>query len=327
MLIIYNNYVYECEGISFSDLDSKKIITEHRVCSINELNLVLEAINDKNKKLDDEAVPDLEETPIEKELNNEDGPLGVSEPQEPESIEPDTSTVPSEPESTPQPPEVEVEPTDTVEPAQPEGGPAEPQTPEEPAEPEIPPTAPKDPPAIAPLKELPPSEKVPDAWLPSKKLSNLYNNFITFFDGKKSINSAGRVIGLNAPGLKQDSKYLEADITAFVQGTEEDPYSVWIKLRRKRPTQDWSFNNPCEVRCNCKAFAYYAANANLRNKSLAGSPAKGKKYRDSSGKTHVINMTLPAPINNPENVPVLCKHLAKVVYELGTRNMISDFNA
>ena len=117
---------------------------------------------------------------------------------------------------------------------------------------------------------------------------------------------------------------MQCDVTAYVQGTEEKPYSTWIKLRRQRPTQNWSFDNPCEVRCSCKAFAYYMSFSNIKNKSLAGPPVRNKKYRDDNGKVRTLNFMLPSPKNNPASVPALCKHLALVAKELLDKNMITE---
>ncbi|MFA5403855.1 MAG: hypothetical protein WC358_02860 [Ignavibacteria bacterium] len=279
---------------------------------------MLEAIDKKNKELD-ETVPDLEPTPEEKLETDKmkQGQEAVPEPT-PAELPPEKPVEPEAPVAEPEAP---------AEPETPEEAPVkepEPTTPTKEEKPEVKPVAaPTNPPAIPPKAELPPTLERSDEWLPSKKLSTLYNNFIDFF-GEDSVNAAGTVVGLEAPGLKQDSKYLQCDITADVQGSEEQPYHTWIKIRRKRNTQNWSFNNPCEVRCNCKAFSYYVANANLRNKSLAGSPTKGKVYKDENGIKRTLNFLLPAPENNPASVPALCKHLALVAKKLLDNGMLTE---
>ena len=320
MKIIIGNYIYESEGTVFNDDDVKEILESHGVESLAKLNTLLEAIEQKNKDEDEESVPDLEPTPEEvKETAKMNAPQ-QSNPQEP-------------PQETPEEPAPEVEPETQPAEEPPAESTPEPQVneepkPEPPAKPEKKapekPVAPKtNPPVIEPKAELTPELKDPSEWLPSKKLSTLYNNYIDFF-GEDSLSDAGTVVGLNAPGLSQESKYVQCDITADVQGKEPKPYRTWIKLRRKRNTQNWSFNNPCEVRCSCKAFAYYVANANVRNKSLAGTPTKGKVYRDETGTKRTINFLLPSPKNNPASVPALCKHLALVAKRLLDNGMITE---
>lgn len=322
MKIAIDNYIYESIGIPFNNEDVTELLESHGIDSLRKLNSILEAIEDKNKKLD-ETVPDLEPTPEEKAESDKmnasadkaelppEGDVGEAKPEpiEPAPEEPKPEEVaPVEPEE-PVAEEPEAKPTPAPKP--------EPKKEEKPLRPET------HPPAIPPKTQLEPEFEKPSEWLPSKKLSTLYNNFIDFF-GEENIDDAGTVVGLEAPGLKHDSKYLQCDITADVQGKEDKPYRAWIKLRRKRNTQDWSFNNPCEVRCTCKAFAYYVANANVRNKSLAGSPAKGKVYRDENGTKRTLNFLLPAPKNNPASVPALCKHLALVSKKLLDNGMISE---
>jgi len=319
MKILIGNYIYESQGIPYSDEDVKELLESHNVNSLHKLNTILEAIEKKNA---DENVPDLEATPEEQteeekmaaQQNNGESPANVPDLETP--AEEPVETPPEEPQGEP-----EAAPSETPEEVpEPEEAPTE-KPPKETSKPVAPP---KDPPAIEPKATLPAVDKSPGEWLPNKKLSTLYNNFIDFFDGQKSLNSAGTIVGLEAPGLKHESKYLQCDVTAFVQGTESDPYSVWIKLRRQRNTQNWSFNNPCEVRCNCKAFAYYVANANLRNKSLAGTPVKGKTYRDENGVKRTLNFLLPAEQNNPAEVPALCKHLALVSKRLLDNGMLTE---
>lgn len=319
MKILIGNYIYESQGVPFSNEDVKELLESHNVSSLSKLNQLLEAIEKKNNELD-ETVPDLEPTPEEKAETEK---MSASQEKEVPPVEPEKPETPEVPEK---PVEPEVEPEAPIEPVEPK---TEPEiAPEKPATPEKKPvekpvSPPTKPPAIPPKTNLDPSLEKPDEWLPSKKLSTLYNNFIDFF-GEESVDQAGTIVGLEAPGLKQDSKYLQCDVTADVQGTEDKPYRVWMKLRRKRNTQNWSFNNPCEVRCTCKAFAYYVANANLRNKSLAGSPAKGKVYRDDSGAKRTLNFLLPAPKNNPAAVPALCKHLALVSKRLLDNGMLTE---
>jgi hypothetical protein len=318
MKILIGDYIYESQGIPFTNEDVIELLESHNVNSLDKLNSLLEAIQNKNELEDnteeEDITPDLEATPEEEEVENKMAAdqQGKSKPEATPETAPSETPL-EEPTEEPIEPAKE-EPTPEAKPSQ--------KTAKEPTKPLTPP---KDPPAIEPKESLPPSvEKNPIDWLPSKKLSTLYNNFIDFFDGEKSLRSAGTVIGLEAPGLKQDSKYLQCDITAFVQGTESDPYSTWIKLRRQRNTQKWSFNNPCEVRCNCKSFIYYVSNANVRNKSLAGTPITGKKYIDDKGITRTINFMLPAPKNNPAAIPALCKHLALVSKKLLDEGMITE---
>lgn len=318
MKVIIGNYIYESEGEVFSDDDVKELLESHRVDSLAALNSLLEAIDQKNADEDEEAVPDLEPTPeevkeTEKMTNSQNAQEPPQEPTEAPTEEPSPES--STPEEVPP---VEPETPQTEEPVVPE----EPQKEEKPKVEK--PVAPRtNPPAIPPKADLDQNQKAPSEWLPSKKLSTLYNNYIDFF-GADSIDDAGTIVGLNAPGLSQESKYVQCDITADVQGKEAKPYRTWIKLRRRRNTQNWSFNNPCEVRCSCKAFAYYVANANVRNKSLAGVPAKGKTYRDENGIKRTINFLLPSPKNNPASVPALCKHLALVAKRLLDNNMITE---
>lgn len=324
MKILIGNYIYESHGIPFNNEDVVELLESHKVSSMSKLNLILEAIEKKNKELD-ETVPDLQPTPEEQAETEK-----MMKNQKDSSVEPEAEPAPEELTSE--------KPTEPEIPAEPEV-PAEPEAPEVPEEKapvsepkptvkeekpvEKPVAAPTNPPAIPPKTELPPTLERSDEWLPSKKLSTLYNNFIDFF-GEESVNAAGTVVGLAAPGLKQDSKYLQCDITADVQGSEEKPYRTWIKLRRKRNTQNWSFNNPCEVRCNCKAFSYYVSNANLRNKSLAGSPIRGKTYIDNNGIKRTLNFMLPSTKNNPASVPALCKHLALVSKKLLDNGMLTE---
>ena len=329
MKILIGDYIYESEGIPYSNEDINELLESHNVKSLKKLNLILEAIEKKNNE-EEEKTPDLQPTPEEKV---EEDKMALAQ----QKAEPEVTPLETKPEEIPteipeepikeepikeEPIETPIEEPEAPSEELPEEVPAEKEAPvKEPVKPIAPP---KDPPAIKPKETLPIEDKAPSNWLPSKKLSTLYNNYIDFFNGDKSLNSAGTVIGLEAPGLKQDSKYLQCDITAFVQGTEETPYSVWIKLRRQRNTQNWSFNNPCEVRCSCKSFAYYVAFSNIKNKSLAGTPVKGKTYIDDSGIKRTINFTLPAPKNNPANIPALCKHLALVSKELLDNKMISE---
>jgi len=318
MKILIGNYIYESHGIPFSNEDVVELLESHKVPSISKLNLILEAIEKKNQELD-ETVPDLEPTPEERAETEKmkQGQEAVPEPT-PAELPPEKPVEPEAPAAEPEAP---------AEPETPEEAPVkepEPTTPTKEEKPEVKPVAaPTNPPAIPPKAELPPTLERSDEWLPSKKLSTLYNNFIDFF-GEESVNAAGTVVGLEAPGLKQDSKYLQCDITADVQGSEEKPYRTWIKIRRKRNTQNWSFNNPCEVRCNCKAFSYYVSNANLRNKSLAGSPIRGKTYIDNNGIKRTLNFMLPSPKNNPASVPALCKHLALVSKKLLDNGMLTE---
>lgn len=318
MKILIGNYIYESHGIPFNNEDVVELLESHKVPSISKLNLILEAIEKKNQELD-ETVPDLEPTPEEQAETEKmkQGQEAVPEPT-PAELPPEKPVEPEAPVAEPEAP---------AEPETPEEAPVkepEPTTPTKEEKPEVKPVAaPTNPPAIPPKAELPPTLERSDEWLPSKKLSTLYNNFIDFF-GEDSVNAAGTVVGLEAPGLKQDSKYLQCDITADVQGSEEQPYHTWIKIRRKRNTQNWSFNNPCEVRCNCKAFSYYVSNANLRNKSLAGSPIRGKTYIDNNGVKRTLNFMLPSTKNNPASVPALCKHLALVAKKLLDNGMLSE---
>src|ERR1019366_7559154 len=111
MPILHKNYIYEAIGTGFTDDDMKTILEESGVSSIKELNALLEAIDDKNKKLDDEEpdVPDLEAPPeeleIEKGENNQpsteplSGPVGGQGPVTPANVPPDISN--NEPENPP----------------------------------------------------------------------------------------------------------------------------------------------------------------------------------------------------------------------------------
>lgn len=323
MKIVIGRYVYESEGVPFNNEDVSMLLESHGVNSISKLNAILEAIEKKNEEADKSSVPDLQPSEEEKAISD-DMKTSTNAPQETPEVDAskETPEEPIEPEAPDVSPEAQPEPTqEPIPEKKPEqSAPSKPEKPKAEKKPLSPPT---NPPAIEPKAELAPELKSEEEWLPSKKLSTLYNNFVDFF-GEEKISEAGTVVGLNAPGLKQDSKYVQCDITADVQGSEDKPYRTWIKLRRKRNTQNWSFNNPCEVRCSCKAFAYYVANANIRNKSLAGSPARGKTYRDDSGTKRTINFLLPSPENNPGSVPALCKHLALVARQLLDNNMITE---
>ena len=344
MAILHKNYIYEAIGSVFTDDDMKIILEESGVGSIKELNTLLEAIDDKNKKLDEEPeeVPDLEAPPeeleIEKNENNQPsdeqlpGPIGGQGP----NIPPDISN--NEPENAPEEPS-NVPPIDVgngpVAPAE-EEAPVEP-TPEttpvekpikEPVKankPEAKPLGIKEPPAIEPEKKLPEKE-MKDGWLVGKTLRTLYNNYISFFKGSKLVDKVGTIIGLNAPGLQQDSKYLMANVTAFVQGSDpkKDPYSVWMVFRRKRQTQNWSMNSPIECRCNCAAFNYYSSYSLWKASALAGRVARNKPFRDENGVVRKIDMTIPATHNNPNSTPILCKHLALVTKRLLDNGMIDE---
>lgn len=323
MKILVGNYIYESVGTVYTDEDVKEMLESSGCMSIEKFNSLLEAVSN---------VPDLEPSEEDSEIEN----AMQSQSSSTQVDQKDSSdSLPEDPEESL---DDSLEPTDTTEVEPPEEPTApvsdEPEAPNEPSnnidtpteEPEVneEPLPEIDPPALAPKKTLP-KEKLKDVeWMPNKTLGTLFTNYKEFFGGEKGMNSAGRVVGLKAPGLKQDSNYLQTDITAFIEGTEEDPYSVWIKLRRKRPTQNWSLENPCEVRCSCKMFSYFVANANLRNKSLAGPPAKNKKYRDDSGKVRTINFTLPSKVNNPSHTPALCKHLATLTQKLIDNNMITE---
>ena len=321
MKILLGNYIYESQGIPFSDDDVTELLESHNIESLQTLNFLLEAAEKKADE-EDATVPDLNPTP-EEDAENEKMNASTA-PEEP-TADNQTPEVPEETPAENQPKAPETTPEEPVEtPTEEEPTPEIKPTEEPSKEPEAQPAPPQTPPAIPPKKQLPVADKSPSEWLPNKKLSTLYNNFIDFFGGQKALNSAGTVIGLQAPGLSQDSKYLQCDITAFVQGTEDKPYSTWIKLRRQRTTQNWSFNNPCEVRCSCKAFAYFLGYSNLKNKSLAGPPVKGKKYKDDNGVMRTINFLLPPVQNNPAEVPAMCKHIALVTKRLLDNGLLSE---
>lgn len=328
MKIVHQNFVYEAVGKVYTEQDIQTILEESGVSSLSQLHALLEAIEDKNKKMDEEEpnpddVPDLQPTPEEKEI--EDKQQAAQTPQE-------APVEPAVPEGGSEVPPIETEPeipaeTPVEEPAaEPSVEPAPASMPaEKKADKEQVPAKPlpiKEPPAVEPSKEVPEVlEKTKDVPY-IRRLSTLYNNFTNFFK-KTTINSAGTIIGLNASGIKNDSKYLQGDVTAFVQGTEEKPYSVWIRLFRKRTTQDFSFNSMCQVRCSCKAYIFYNSFNNSQKKVQAGKLMTNGKMRDSSGNTYTIDMRKPATINNPDpNNVLLCKHLALVTKKLLDNNLI-----
>lgn len=334
MKIVHQNFVYEAVGKVYTEQDIQTILEESGVSSLSQLHALLEAIEDKNKKMDEEEpnpedVPDLQPTPEEKEIEEKQQAAQMSQevPVEPSAPEGGSEVPPieTEPEIPAEAP-VEAEPEPSVEPA------PEPMV----AKDEQKPSADKEqvPEKPLPIKEppmVPPSKEVPEVLEKTKevpylrKLSTLYNNFVRFFK-KPTINAAGTIIGLNATGIKNDSKFLQGDITAFVQGTAKEPYSVWVRLFRKRTTQDFSFNSMSQVRCNCPSFIFYASHNDLNHKVLLGRPITNKKVRDANGNSYTIDMRKPSPINNPDpNNVLMCKHIANVVREAGRKGLLADF--
>ena len=333
MKIVHQNFVYEAVGKVYTEEDIKTILEESGVNSLSQLHALLEAIEDKNKKMDEEEpnpddVPDLQATPEEKEI--EDAQANQQQKSQEAPVEPvapeggsEVPPIETEPEIPAETPVEEPADEPSVEPA-PVSMPAEKKADKE----QVPekPLPIKEPPVV------PPEDKIPEKeldWSNSQTLKTLYNNYVRFF-GSNNINSAGNIVGLNAPGLNEaDSKFLQTDITAFVQSAtdaDKEPYSVWIRLRRKRTTQDFSMNSRAFIKCNCDSFSYYAGHSNILNKTFLGAVPKNKRYVDKDGVVRTINLTLPSPVNNPGNIPICCKHLSKVILELGRKGLIADFN-
>jgi hypothetical protein len=333
MKIVHRNFVYEAVGKVYTEQDIRTILEESGVSSLSQLHALLEAIEDKNKKMDEgepnpDDVPDLQPTPEEKEI--EDKQQAAQTPQEaPVAPEGGSEVPPIETEPVAAP-EVPVEPEKPVEEPAPEIEPEfkkkEPKKPEEKKKITKEPVAIKEPPAIEPEKKLPKEDLKEEMWLKDKQLGTLYNNFTNFPHADKNMRNAGTIIGLQAPGLKNDSKYLQADITAFVQGNEEEPYSVWMKLRRKRTTQNWSTKCGVEVRCTCKFFHYAVSHGAVEGHFLAGKPIRNKRYRDENGIIRTINYMLPYTDKglNPQGAKIICKHLALLTRTLIDKGLIEE---
>lgn len=331
MKIVHRNFVYEAVGKVYTEQDIQTILEESGVSSLSQLHALLEAIEDKNKKMDEEEpnpddVPDLQPTPEEKEIEDkqqaaqtpQEAPVAPAAPEGGSEVPP----IETEPEIPAETPVEEPAPEPSVEPA-PASMPAEKKADKE----QVPakPLPIKEPPMVPPSKDVPEvlekTKEVPYL----RKLSTLYNNFVRFFK-KPTINAAGTIIGLNAAGIKNDSKFLQGDITAFVQGTAKEPYSVWVRLFRKRTTQDFSFNSMSQVRCSCPSFIFYASHNDLNHKVLLGRPIVNKKVKDARGNSYTIDMRKPSPINNPDpNNVLMCKHIANVVREAGRKGLLADF--
>lgn len=334
MKIVHQNFVYEAVGKVYTEEDIKEILHESGVGSLSQLHALLEAIEDKNKKMDEEDpnntedVPDLQPTPEEQEIEDKQQTTQTPQeaPVEPAASEGGSEVPPIETEPVAAP-EVPVEPVE--EPAaeiEPEVKKEEPKKPEEKKKITKEPVAIKEPPAIEPEKKLPKEDLKEEMWLRDKQLGTLYNNFINFPHADKNIRNAGTIIGLQAPGLKNDSKYLQADITAFVQGNEKEPYSVWMKLRRKRTTQDWSTKCGVELRCTCKFFHYAVSHGAVEGHFLAGKPIRNKRYRDENGIVRTINYMLPYTDKglNPQGSKIMCKHLALLTRTLIDKGLIEE---
>lgn len=101
-----------------------------------------------------------------------------------------------------------------------------------------------------------------------------------------------RVMNWDVKGFTSTSLSVSAQVEA---SGRKHSYNTWIVLRRNDLSQPWSAGHRCEVRCNCPAFHYYVANADLKSKNFAGRPSKWNK--------------VDAPIKNPESIPAMCKHL------------------
>lgn len=333
MKIIHGNYVYEAVGTVYSDEDIKSILEDGGFKSLSELNILLEAVEDKNKNQEDDEeansdnVPDLQPTPEETEIEQKQQQAQTApvEPIEPEGA---TEVPPIEPEpETPVETPVEEPATEPVEEPTPEPEPVPEKTKESPKKKvEEKPLPIKEPPVIEPEKKLPKEDLKEEMWLKDKQLGTLYNNFTNFPHADKNIRNAGTIIGLQAPGLKNDSKYLQADITAFVQGNEEEPYSVWMKLRRKRTTQNWSTKCGVELRCTCKFFHYAVSHGAVEGHFLAGKPIRNKRYRDENGIIRTINYMLPYTDRglNPQGSKIMCKHLALLTRSLIDKGLIEE---
>lgn len=293
---------------NFTEDDLFEVCVEAGVDSIDELNTLLESYyrksimleaEDKKKKpnLDDLNEPEEELQPQIDVIDNGKITQDVApEPSLDDLTEPDEE-LPPEPVKAPEKP---VKPTAKQ------------------------PKAPKVPPPQAPVipskKELPPEEKIEEPvvandWKKEKHLRTLYNNFNKIFPKRgTSKKSTITFSAVHADPLHPDSKYLQANITSVCKSEDLEKnnyYNQWIQLRRQRNTQTWSVDLPCEVRCNCKAFIYNLAYANIKNKSFAGAAVK-KGRLDG----YPINYTLPSNEKNPAYVPALCKHLQGLTNEL-----------
>jgi hypothetical protein len=96
--------------------------------------------------------------------------------------------------------------------------------------------------------------------------------------------------------------------TEVKSSVNEFNYQTWIVLRRKTLNDTFTIDSKCEVRCQCPAFNYYAAYADIQSSNFAGNPKKWNK--------------VPAPIRNPYSLPILCKHITAATYEVVRRKII-----
>lgn len=314
-LKFYNTHWKQFEDQDINDVsgnfnvkDIDDICGEFGVDSIDEVNsllessfrfnIMLEALNDKNKKInkDEDKITNLDliddEPSAEPSLDDLNEPEPVSEPTE---VEPET-------------PEVEPTLSDLNEPND--------------VKPYIEPkTAPPPQPATIPSskKEAPVDKnaepEVAISWKKEKHLRTLYNNFFKLFPKEKNLNV--KFTAIKADALHPESKYLQANVTAICESEKQKGkyYNQWLQLRRQRTTQNWSVDLPCEVRCNCKSFIYVMAYSNMKNKSLAGAVTKSGKLDG-----HIINYNIPSNETNPNYIPALCKHLMALTKEIFNMN-------
>jgi gamma-glutamylcyclotransferase (GGCT)/AIG2-like uncharacterized protein YtfP len=290
-----------CNDFKVDNIDEVNALLE----SMYRRNIMLEATNKNNEKDDPEKEPSLDdlnepeiEEPITKENEQEINAVpnddikpslnDLNEPEEQPSEELPTNNEPEKPIETPRK------------------------------------TAPPQPPTIPGNNKEAPQDKLDDPaisfdWKREKHLRTLYNNHFKIFPNRGPSTYVGvKFTSVKANDLYPNTKYLQANITSIC--TSEDVenknhmtkyYGQWIQLRRQRQTQQWCIDMPCEVRCECKSFIYFLAYANMRNKSLAGTPVrKGKKDG------YPINYTIPSNETNPGYIPALCKHLMGLTNEL-----------
>lgn len=93
-------------------------------------------------------------------------------------------------------------------------------------------------------------------------------------------------------------------------------YNCWMLFTGiKNPTEEKpkTGETNCFVRCNCESFYFYAATANKKHKALAG-----RGFRPYFRKTPVTDPKYPP--KNPNQIPLLCKHLIFLTRYLTDKN-------
>ncbi len=86
-------------------------------------------------------------------------------------------------------------------------------------------------------------------------------------------------------------------VTEIKSGSSNKGWNTVIVLHRKSLEDPWTIDLPCEVKCACPAYRFYASNANYRAKNFYGKPDKWARQR--------------AEKKNTAGVPTMCKHLMR----------------